>query len=249
MHDDDGATAQLAVRTLETDDCSWAAGLIDDRRRQYAEYSPRFWNPTDGADEIHAAFLMWLVLQESTISLRTDHGFAIGMVQGSRLMVDDFTVDDDERWLTDGRALLTVIADQARELHGIDHIRVVTATLDEPKRSMLQTIGLEVGARWWVNEIEPTAGPGLLGTQRIAEHDAILMDAPPVYSTGGPIVLVEEPNDAALADLATGAAQRGAVLLIAAKEPGTADEPALVAAGFTNPSEFYDGPPNVGGAK
>lgn len=241
----------LAVRRLETDDCSWVADLMDERRQHQAPFSPRFWNPAPQAAETHLAFLMWLVMQDDTLALRTDEGFIIGTVQGDRVMVDDFAVTADERWATHGRALLSVLADQSTRATSIDHVRVVSARRDEAKRSMLAAAGLQPASRWWVAELDgagESQGAPERGQHRIAGHDVSVIDAPPVYDPGGPVAIVDEPAADAIVDLAEGGRRLGASLLIVVTngegaEPWEGDA-ALAAAGLHNPSEFWDGTPS-----
>ncbi len=252
-------TDKLAVRQLETDDCSWVAEVMDERRQRYAPLSPRFWNPAPNAGETHLAFLMWLVMQDDTLALRTDEGFIIGTVQGGRVMVDDFAVTADERWAIDGRALLTVLASEAARSITVDHVRVVTARLDEPKRSMLERVGLTPRSRWWVTELDrpdhphqsdqsgQSGGEPARGDQRVAGHDLSIIDAPPVYDPGGPVALVEDPTSDSLPELISKSAELGAALLITVASgegvgPWDGDGD-LVDAGFHNASEFWDGLP------
>lgn len=239
---------RLAVRRLETDDCSWVAELMDERRQHQADFSPRFWNPASDAAETHLAFLMWLVMQDDTLALRTDDGFVIGTVQGDRIMVDDFAVTNDDRWASDGRALLTVLAAEASQSSPIDHLRVVTARLDEPKRTMLASAGLRPRSRWWVTELDGSSSQTpARGNHRVAGQSVSVIDAPPVHDPGGPIALVHDPDLDGIDELVDGVRQLGASLLIAVSN-GDGDTPwpldaGLAVKGFHNPSEFWDGLP------
>jgi hypothetical protein len=163
--------------------------------------------------------------------------------------VDDFAVEDDARWSTEGRELLRAVW-RAASASGQPVLRAVTARLDEPKRSMLSDVGLLVASRWWAKELAPSATAVTAvswGPITVGDVPGLLVPAPPVYDPGGPVCLLGdlEPERAIVA--AEDAAAAGAVLAIVRREraPGEVPEtePVLEAAGFHNPSEFRPGTP------
>jgi hypothetical protein len=94
-------------------DLSWTAQLMATRRDRYAQYSPTFWRPARGVLESHAPFLRLADGRPDAISLRTACGFIIASPQDRRCVVDDFAVEDDAPWASEGEALL-VAACRAR---------------------------------------------------------------------------------------------------------------------------------------
>ena len=73
------------------------------------------------------------------------------------------------------------------------------------------------------------------------------MPAPPVYDPGGPVCLLGDIESERAGNAAQAAAGHGAVLAIVQRERFTSAmperDPTLEAAGFHNPSEFYEGDP------
>jgi len=228
-------------------DFSWAAQLMASRRERYAQYSPVFWRPARGIVDTHAQFLRFASARPGAIGLRTAHGFVIASQQDGRCFVDDFAVDDDAFWATDGRALLMTAWRLARKPGNA--LRVVSARRDEPKRRMLTDLGLTPHARWWVKELSPSGPPATHGAITLGDLPALLVRAPPVYDPGGPVCLLGDLDGGRALRAAERAAAAGAVLAIVQREGGDApvtdDEPALEAAGYHNPSEFYQGRPEV----
>ena len=234
------------ARLMGGPDFDWAAELMDRRRRQYADYSPVFWRPANGIVSAHAGFLRAASARPGAVALRTDHGFALSSGTDGRCVVDDFAVETPDLWSTEGRELLLAVwanrPDEQRTL------RVVTARKDDPKRNLLIELGLVVAARWWVKELAPTGEPDTWGPVTLDGNDALIMPAPPVYDPGGPVCLLGDIESEQAGSAALAAARHGAVLAIVQREratsavPGT--DPVLDAAGFHNPSEFYEGVPS-----
>ncbi|MCC5950602.1 MAG: hypothetical protein JJU45_00750 [Acidimicrobiia bacterium] len=246
LSDSPGAKMRIVVRQMEASDFGWAAALMQQRREHYAGFSPVLWRPATGVVDIHARFMEAAAASEDAVALRTDHGFVLAIPQDGRFFVDDFAVDDDMLWSTDGQELLMACWRAARS-SGQSVVRVVTARRDEPKRTMLSEAGLAVVARWWVKELTPQGEPATWGPVTMGDVEALVVPAPPVYDPGGPVCALGdvEPERAIVA--AEAAARAGAVLAIVARDgsPGDAPaaEPHLEAAGFHNPSEFYEGAP------
>ncbi len=224
------------------DDFAWAATLMARRRQEYAAYSPVFWRPAHGVEAHHARFLGAAAAEEGAVAVRTDRGFAIGQVRGGALLVDDFTVEAPDLWPTEGRQLLEECAAAARR-HGLA-LRVVTARRDVPKRTLLQRSGLVAVARWWVKELAPIGPAAAWGPVRVADVDALLVPAPPVYDPGGPVCLLGDLDPELAPAASEEAAALGAVLAVVQRDrspdEAPAEEPQLAAAGFHNPSAFYE---------
>ncbi len=228
-------------------DFDWAADLLDRRRQQYAAYSPVFWRPATNVAAAHADFLRATCVRPGAVALRTDGGFAMSTGNDGRCFVDDFAVEDPDLWATEGRELLLAVWAAARS-DDQRTLRAVTARRDEPKRNLLVGLGLEVAARWWVKELDPTGDATTWGPVALGTATALIMPAPPVYDPGGPVCLLGDIPSEQAGAAADAAAPHGAVLAIVQREGAAsataASDPVLEAAGFHNPSEFYEGTPS-----
>ncbi len=235
------------VATEMTDaDFPWAAQLMQRRRERYAQYSPVFWRPRQGVGELHAQFLRFSGTRPGAVALRTEHGFIIAGPNQSRCFVDDFAVDDDTFWASEGRELLLSAWRRARS-DVQNALRVVVARRDVPKRQMLVDLGFTTNARWWIKELAPRAEVQPLGAISVAGNAGLLLAAPPVYDPGGPVCLLSGLVPGTATTAGEQAARAGAVLIIVQREGGEeavpSSEPELEAAGYHNPSEFYQGRP------
>lgn len=226
-------------------DFEWVAQLMARRRERYAEYSPVFWRPARGATDNHARFLRFSATRPGTLALRSTHGFILGSPQEGRFLVDDFAVEQDAQWATEGRALLLAAWQRARTQTKV--LRVVTARRDAPKRLMLTQLGLTPHARWWVKALTPTGPTAPAGAITLGDVQARLVPAPPVYDPGGPVCLLGDLPAAQAASAAQRAAAAGAVLAVVQRDGGDSTvpehEPLLEAAGYHNPAEFHQGSP------
>ena len=163
---------------MRAEDAEWAAGLLEHRRREYAEYSPVFWRPAEGVRTSHARFLRRQILSAATVALRTSDGFIICERRPPEGFVDDFTLTSPRRWDEDGAALLLAAAERVAA-DGISTLRVVTAHDDRPKSALLRALSLSVAEQWWVHELLPAGaevvvGPEMRarpGSQRIVTPD------------------------------------------------------------------------------
>lgn len=235
------------TRVMQNADFVWAASLMERRRAQYAKYSPVFWRPAEDVTEAHAQFMLATAARDGAVALRTRHGFAMSYPHEGRCFVDDFAVERDEHWSTEGRELLLAVWAAARAMDQ-PVLRAVTARDDTPKAQVLADAGLAVTSRWWVKELTPAGPATSWGAVTVADVDALVMPAPPVYDPGGPVCLLGDIDAARAVAAAAAAAACGAVLAIVQRDGSSADvpasEPELETAGFHNPSEFYEGIPS-----
>lgn len=215
-----------------------------ERRALYATYSPVFWRPRPGVTAQHAGFLARLAHDPANIALRTGHGFIIAQRRGREGFVDDFAVDADDRWVTDGDALLSETWRRLRS-DEVSTMRVVTAQADRPKVQMLIACGLRLIEQWWVRPVNP-ASDGEVQPGRVdrAGFSGLLGPAPPVYDPGGPVLLVDRIDPDACSDqIADTAAGMGAVLAIVPAEPGSTLARELEVGEWSVASEWYLGQP------
>ncbi len=178
-----GHVASSDLAEMVSSDCSWAAELMRRRREMYSSYSPVFWRPAKGATSLHAGFLQRQIARDEVVGLRTGHGFVIGERRRDEGFVDDFAVDDADRWDDDGRRALRA-AWERLAAQGASSLRVVSAKRDLPKNGLLESLGLSLVEEWWVKPLTPsghaeTAGP--VDEEGFSGH---LGPAPPVYDPG-----------------------------------------------------------------
>lgn len=224
-------------------DAEWAAGLLEHRRREYAEYSPVFWRPAEGVRTLHARFLRRQILSAATVALRTSGGFIICERRPPEGFVDDFTLTPPRRWDEDGAALLLAAAERVAA-DGIGTLRVVTAHDDQPKSALLRALSLSVAEQWWVHELLPAGPPAPPGRVTGPGFSALLTQAPPVYAPGGPVFHADRVEDpAAISVITHEATERGAVLGVISAAPDTALAAELQRKGWVIASDWYTGRP------
>ena len=102
------ANGASVIRSMCDSDTDWAAGLMADRRVEYAAYSPVFWRPRPDVEPAHARFLGSQISDPLVIALRGDYGFAIATLTGDQYYVDDFAVAND-RWQDMGAELRSAV--------------------------------------------------------------------------------------------------------------------------------------------
>lgn len=238
-----------AVWPLTGDDCAWAAEVMERRRQIYAVYSPVFWRPAGGIVDVHGRFLATRLASEGAVGLRTHRGFLIGEPKNQEGLVDDFAVEPDSSWASDGAELLCAAwAELAAQ--GLRTLRVVTAAADQEKVAMLRSCSLQLAEQWWVKPLEPTGtttGLGTTGRITGSGFSGTLGPAPPVYDPGGPVLFVDRLYDGAdLADLVREATATGAVLAVVPTPASAEGEDALRRHGWAVASAWYTGIPRHG---
>jgi hypothetical protein len=235
------------VRGMGGEDFDWAAELLERRRQEYVAYSPVFWRPAEDVVAAHARFLRATAEREGAVAVRSDHAFAISAGHDGRCVVDDFAVERADLWSTEGQDVLLAVWSAARS-DAQRRLRVVTARRDAPKRQMLVGLGLHVAERWWVKDVATTAEETTWGPVALDGVDALIVPAPPVYDPGGPVCLLGDVESGHAEAAAVAAGRHGAVLAVVQRGSGSsaapASDPVLEAAGFHNPSEFYEGVPS-----
>ena len=228
---------------MRADDAGWAAGLLEQQRREYARYSPVFWRPAEGAAPLHERFLRRQIAAETTVALRTSRGFILCESRPHEGYVDDFTLARPRRWDEDGAALLLAVAERLAA-RGIGTLRVVTAHADRPKAGLLRALSLTLAEQWWVHELLPAGPPAPPGRVSGAGFAGLLTQAPPVYAPGGPVFLADSPAEpAAVGVIAHEATERGAVLAVIPAAPDSALAAELRRKGWTVASDWYAGRP------
>ncbi|MGH9047240.1 MAG: hypothetical protein ACRDVW_07995 [Acidimicrobiales bacterium] len=183
---------------MSVDDAQWAAKLMEQRRSIYERYSPVFWRPTPNFAGAHATFLQSQIERAEHVAVRSDHGFCIVELRGSEFVVDDFAVRSDRQWQSDGAQLLLEAWARLRTRR-VDGITVVTAEADIAKCRMLSDLSLRLVQAWWVKPLDAVGNPTRpFGRVEGSGFSGFFGLAPPVYSPGGPVLLVDAPQDTAI---------------------------------------------------
>jgi hypothetical protein len=234
------------VTEMLAGDARWTAELIERRRRDYVRYSPVFWRPAEGVVGLHERFLRGRITAETTVALRTRHGFIICERRRSVGFVDDFAVEPPGSWDSDGAALLLAAAERLAAGDGVATVLVVTAHADLAKTALLGNLSLTVADQWWVRELQPVgpeappgqfSGPGVSGT---------LGPAPGVYDPGGPVFQNDRAGEHTDIDaIERAAAAQGAVLAVLPAAPDAPLAPELRRKGWHVASDWYRGIPEA----
>lgn len=228
------------VRLLTADDLDWVAGLTGERRARLVPHAPRFWRPAADAGQRHRAFLAHLVADPGAVTLRTEHGYLVGVERAGRLVVDDMVVDPPEHWPTEGVRLL----EHAR---GSGALRFVVPVVERERMDAALDLGLEPAEVWWHRDLEPATGLNVVAEDPAVKVDGAagqLVPAPPVYDPGGPVLLVSSVESAdALTRIQQSAARRGATVAVVVQDPAdTVTAGLLFAAGFAVTTYFFGTP-------
>lgn len=228
------------VRSLTAGDLDWVVELTRRRRERLVPHAPRFWRPAADATERHRAFLGHLVADPEAVTLRTDHGYLIGVERAGRLVVDDMVVDPAERWPDEGVRLL-----EQAGTHG--RVRFVVPAFERERMDAALDLGLEPVEVWWHRDLEPLTGLHVVSEDHGVSVEGAagqLVPAPPVYDPGGPVLLVTSVDTAdALARIQQSGARRGATVAVVTQDPSDAATAALLGeAGFVVTTYFLAGP-------
>ena len=138
------------------------AELAEQKREEYRTNAPVFHRPKEGARQIHEPFLASLVEDPERVTLVHEDeghidGFLVAMLfpappvydpGGPTCSVDDFMVESPELWDSVGRALLERVIAVTKERGAVQTV-VVCGPQDQPKRSMLMSMGHEVASEWF----------------------------------------------------------------------------------------------------
>jgi len=226
------------VRPLTADDLDWVAQFAGQRRERLVPHAPRFWRPAADAAERHRAFLAHLVADPDAVTLRTEHGYLVGVERAGRLVVDDMQVDPPEHWATEGVRLLEHARASGR-------LRVVVPVFEREQMDAALTLAVALAEVWWHRDLEPATGLNVVSEDPAVSVDGAvgrLVPAPPVYDPGGPVLLVTSFESVdALTRVQQSAARRGARVAVVTHDPAdTATTVRLVEAGFVVTTHFFD---------
>ena len=226
-------------RPMTSADLAWVVELASARRAVIESFAPRFWKPAEDSDRTHAAFLGSRIAEPDVLSIRTEHGFLLGMPRPDALVVDDMAMERDVFWPLDGEELL-------RAAGQVGRLRFVCPVRELLRASAATAVGLLVAESWWHRDLTQFSSdlPDVveLGV-RVDGAVGRLVPAPPVYAPGGPVLLVTSLTDPnALSVIEDEAARRGAPVSVVSQEPGDGQLADLLkAAGYKRTTDFYEG--------
>jgi hypothetical protein len=156
----------MSTRRAAEADLDAMVALAAAKRTEYAGYQPRFHKVAPDADAKQRLFLKDQLSRPDTLLLiHEDRGTIDGWIYGRLvnappvyepggriLFVDDFAVASPALWPTAGKALL-VDAKAWGKAQGAVLANVVCGPKDEPKRGLLESLGLGVASEWRVGEL------------------------------------------------------------------------------------------------
>lgn len=151
----------VLVRLATAADVKACVELIEERRRRYERYQPRFWKKSRASAEVSHSWYGQLFVASDAIALVATEGSAIvGFViaksfpappvynpGGPNALIDDFAVSPG-RWMEIGPVLLSETR-KALRARGYVQIVVVGAPQDEEKSSFLAGTDLSIASTWW----------------------------------------------------------------------------------------------------
>lgn len=227
-------------RPLTADDLDWVVETAAARREALAPHAPRFWRPAADATARHRTFFDRLVADPGALTLRTDHGYLLAIGDDTRRVVDDMAVAEGS-WPDEGAALLRAVLDRTATT------RFVAPVPEPERRTTAEALGLRHVETWWHHDLPlvQVRGEGERVELSIAGARGRLVPAPPVYSPGGPVLLVADVETAvALAAIEAEAAERGATVAVVPHRPDDlVRELLLVESGYVRTTDFLEATP------
>lgn len=151
-----GLPSPEGIRPLTAADVPRVLELGEQKRRQYATYSPVFWRVSPLPRETFALFMQGQVGDAQNVALAHEQAGRVDgfVLTNGRGTIDDFAVSAPELWPTLGADLL-LAAGAAAQGRGIKSLLVVCGHGDKPERAMLAAKGLALATDWYVKPILP----------------------------------------------------------------------------------------------
>ncbi len=144
------------IRQLTIADVPRVLELGEQKRREYAAYSPVFWRLSSLPRETFAPYMQGQIADTQNIALAHEQdGKVDGFVlENERGTIDDYTVAAPTLWPTVGAELLQAAGTEAQK-RGIKSLLVICGHGDKPKRTMLAAQGLTLATDWYVKPLLP----------------------------------------------------------------------------------------------
>ena len=182
-----------------------------------------------------------LIEEPEALSVRSQNGYLVALNRGAVWLVDDAVVTKDGNWSTDGVQLLQ----HAQEHCGA--LRFVVPVFETSRMDAGLSAGLAPVEHWWHRDLESV---GQAADDADEDPSVIvegakgrLVPAPPVYSPGGPVLLVTEVDAmVSLRRIEAKAAMRGAPVSVVTQNPNDASLATLLSdAGYVLTTAFCEG--------
>lgn len=144
------------IRPLTAADVLRVLELGEQKRREYAAYSPVFWHVSSLPRTTFAPYMQSQITDAQNVALAHEQD---GKVDGFVLMnargtIDDYAVAAPGLWSTVGVGLLQAAGAEAQK-HGLKSLVVICGHGDIPKRTMLAEQGLTLATDWYVKPFLP----------------------------------------------------------------------------------------------
>lgn len=222
------------VRPLTLDDLEWVLEISGHRRECIAGYAPRFWRPAPDARAAHNELLGDQIQDPQVVSFRSDHGFAFAARRGEVLDVDDMALDDDNLWPHDGSALLQAVSQRS-------DLRFVCPIPEPARRQTAVDLGMVLVESWWHRDLATETSATVMNPDSVITVQGAsgrLVEAPPVYAPGGPVLLTfDVGSGTALTAIEDAASACGAVVSVVSREPSQPTD-FLTTAGYKRTTDF-----------
>lgn len=212
-------TDTMTIQPATSDDLDLVASLTSETRRRLAEWAPIYFHPADGADELHAGFLAFILGSEDhttqlLISGGETVGFFVEVAQSTHTWVDDLCVSDEAFW----PAAVDAVIDSVDSPWA-----TCVSTSDTARARALEAKGLQVISSYWARTTEGVAPsepssreltdfdpansarhtfggqafrpevPGALVVAAVNGHAIGSPSAtPPIYNPGGPTTVIDQ---------------------------------------------------------
>jgi hypothetical protein len=257
------------VRVATEDDLEAIVALTAAKRRRLAAWSSMWWPPADGADELHRAWLDYLIGGGApVVRVLVDDGLVVGCAvsvpQGSQWFIDDVALAEDEPEAPWGVELLSAVEERPA--------LTCIPTLDLDGLVAAEQAALEAASSYWVRATEagdldgarPVRSAAGVGPRHsfggpfdpaddaslaVAVAGGVVLGspptaAPPVYGTGGTVAVIDRVlgDDRApllRAGLAAAHARGDVLACVVCDVADVALEDALRSEGFTRTVEVY----------
>jgi hypothetical protein len=134
------------LRAASTEDVSAIVVLAHVMKRQLADWSPVYFRPREGAEELHAAYLGFLVASDAhdTRVIVDPNGEVVGFLhvesQVAQRWVDDLYLSDPARWPHTSELLVGEVT--------APWVTCVSR-FDNPRAAALSSAGLHVASTYW----------------------------------------------------------------------------------------------------
>lgn len=157
----------VQLRKASIRDIPTMVELSHAKRLDYEKAQPQFWRHADEAEKIQLKWFEELLARDDHllfVASRHDQitGFIIRRLLkapevynpgGLTLMIDDFCLREEDKWVSTGAALLKELQNTAKK-KGAEQTLVVCGAHDENKRYFLKSVGLQVASEWYVGGIK-----------------------------------------------------------------------------------------------